>query len=73
MGKTTRLTTDIFIKRAKERFGDKFNYDKTVYKNNRTKVTIICPEHGMFDIRPYDFLKSKFGCPKCADVFTCTR
>lgn len=69
MGKTTRLTTDIFIKRAKERFGDKFNYDKTVYKNNRTKVTIICPEHGMFDIRPYDFLKSKFGCPKCADVF----
>ena len=59
MGKTTRLTTEIFINRAKE----------TVYKNAATKVRITCPKHGIFEIRPGDFLRSKFGCPKCADLY----
>lgn len=69
MGKTTRLTTEIFINRAKEKFGDKFTFEETVYKNAKTKVRITCSKHGIFEIRPGDFLRSKFGCPKCADSY----
>ena len=36
-----------------------------VYKNSTSKISIICPEHGEFLIRPSDFLQGK-GCPKCA-------
>ena len=62
-----KYTRDDFIHLAKEKFGDLFSYDKTVYVNTKRKVTITCPVHGDFQIRPYDFLRSKFGCPKCAD------
>lgn len=41
MGK--RLTTESFIKRAKEIHGDKYDYSLVQYINSRTKVKIICP------------------------------
>lgn len=42
-------TSEEFITKAKEVHGDKYNYSKTDYYNNKTKVTIICPKHGEFD------------------------
>ena len=69
MGKTTRLTTEQFIELSKKRFENRFSYEKTIYKNGRTKVLITCPVHGDVFVTPHDFLTSKFGCPKCADVF----
>ena len=66
MGKTTRLTNEEFIRRCNERFGNKFDYSKVDYKNGQTKVCIICHEHGEFFIRPYDFLNSTMGCPRCS-------
>ena len=60
-----RLTTEEFIKRAREVHGDKYDYSKVNYVNNRTEVTIICPEHGEFLQRPDEHLKGK-GCPICA-------
>lgn len=39
---------DKFIGKAKNKFGDKFNYSKVVYVNAKTKVCIICPIHGEF-------------------------
>ncbi len=69
MGKTTKLTTKEFIEKCCKRFGDKYDCSKVNYINSNTKVCIICPEHGEFNIRPYDFLHSMFGCPKCADVY----
>lgn len=59
-----KVTTEIFIKRAQERYGDRFDYSKTRYINCRTKVCIVCPEHGEFWIRPDGHLKGN-GCPKC--------
>lgn len=53
-----------FIQRAKEIHGDKFDYSKVVYKNNRTKVCIICPEHGEFWQTPYHHLKGH-SCTRC--------
>ena len=58
------LTTEGFIKRAKEVHGDKYDYSKVEYKNCVTKVCIICPKHGEFWQRPYYHL-NKQGCPKC--------
>lgn len=55
-----------FIKKAKEKFGDKFDYSKVDYQGSRIGVIIICPEHGEFEIRPEGHLKSKTGCPKCS-------
>lgn len=43
-----KLTTQEFIEKAVKVHGEKYNYEKVEYKNNRTKVTIICPKHGEF-------------------------
>ena len=40
-----KLTTEEFIKRAKEVHGDKYDYSKVEYINSKTKVCIICPKH----------------------------
>ena len=67
MGKTTRLTTEEFIKRAKEIYKDKYDYSKVNYINKSTKVTIICPIHGEFEKYPLDFLKGQ-ECQKCSNI-----
>lgn len=59
-----RMTTEEFIRKAKEIHGDRYDYSKTVYINARTKVTIICPEHGEFVQSPRCHLQGK-GCPSC--------
>ena len=63
--KKLSLTTQIFIERAKKIHNNKYDYSKVVYKNNTTKIRIICPEHGEFWQEPESHLQGK-GCPKCA-------
>lgn len=62
-----KLTTPLnsFVERAKEVHGNKYDYSKVEYKNNRTKVCIVCPEHGEFWQIPDNHLKGH-GCGKCA-------
>lgn len=57
-------TSEIFIEKARSIYGDKYTYDKVNYKNNKTPVTITCPVHGDFNVRPDNFLHNH-GCPKC--------
>ena len=57
-------TTEEFIKEAKNKYGDKYDYSKTIYINARTPVCIICPEHGEFWQTPNDHLHG-YGCKKC--------
>lgn len=64
-GRFDRLDTELFIDKAKEVHGDKYDYSKTVYINARNKVCIICPEHGEFWQNPASHLQG-LGCPKCA-------
>lgn len=54
-----------FIKRAREVHGNKYDYSKVEYINAKTKVCIICPEHGEFWQKPSDHLNG-CGCKKCA-------
>ena len=60
-----KLTTEDFIRRAKEVHGDKYDYSKVDYIDNRTKVCIICQEHGEFWQQPRNHLLGQ-ACPKCA-------
>lgn len=57
-------TTEEFIKKARSIHGEKYDYSKTSYVNNRTKITIICPEHGEFKQTPHNHLAGQ-GCPYC--------
>lgn len=58
------MTTEEFIKKAKEVHGDKYDYSKTKYVDSKTKVSIICPEHGEFELIPSLHLKG-CGCHVC--------
>lgn len=60
--------TNDFIQKAKEIHGNKYDYSKVEYKNNHTKVCIICPEHGEFWMKPIDHINGH-GCPECARKF----
>ena len=58
------LSTKEFIKKSVIIHGDEYDYSKTIYKNAKTKVTIICKKHGEFNILPFNHLKGQ-GCPIC--------
>lgn len=60
-----RMTQDEFVKRANEVHNFKYDYSKVEYKNAKTKVCIICPEHGAFWQTPEKHIKREQGCPKC--------
>jgi len=60
-----KITTNMFIEKAKEIHGNKFDYSLVNYKNNYTKIEIICKEHGSFEMLPSNHLFKKQGCGKC--------
>lgn len=56
--------TEEFIEKARKVHGNKYDYSKVEYINSKTKVCIICPEHGEFWQTPSIHLRS--GCYKCS-------
>lgn len=58
-------TVEWFIKQAHGVYGDLYDYSQTEYENNHTPLTVVCPEHGPFDVFPSSHLRGA-GCPKCA-------
>lgn len=58
-------TTEQFIEEARKVHGDKYDYSKVNYTNNRNKVEVICSKHGPFMISPHLHLRFR-GCPQCA-------
>jgi|LauGreDrversion4_2_1035121.scaffolds.fasta_scaffold01332_5 hypothetical protein len=63
MGK--RLNTESFIEISNELHNKKYDYSLVDYKNNKTKVHIICTEHGVFEQMPINHIHGKSGCPFC--------
>ena len=59
-----KLTTEEFIKKAQALHGDRYDYSKVDYVDNKTKVCIICPKHGEFWQIPHVHLQGK-GCLNC--------
>lgn len=59
-----RLTKELFIKKAKQIHGNKYNYENVKYVNNTTKVLIVCPIHGEYYITPDSHLRGR-ACKLC--------
>ena len=59
------MDTEYFIEKAREKYGDKYDYSKVIYVNNYTPLIIICREHGEFKQASRHHLKG-CGCPKCS-------
>ncbi len=56
---------EVFIKKATDKHGDKYDYSKVVYKNNTTPVNIVCNKCGtVFSKTPKSHLIGA-GCPDC--------
>ena len=62
-------TTQEVIKEFKDIHGDLYDYSLVEYKTDKTKVKIICKEHGMFEQEPRGH-KIGQGCPKCKYINT---
>lgn len=59
-----RLTTDEFIARSREVHGDRYDYSLVEYVRNHRKVTVICREHGPFDVAPSAHMNG-VHCARC--------
>ncbi|MDC3320777.1 endonuclease domain-containing protein [Hyphomicrobiales bacterium] len=59
-----RTNIEDFIFKSKKSHKNKYDYSEVIYKNNRTKVNIICPIHGRFKQEPDNHSKG-VGCPRC--------
>ena len=64
MKRGVRLTTEEFIRRAKEKHGDTYGYELTNYVDHRTPITIICKVHGAIQMLPNTHLQGP-GCRQC--------
>ena len=67
-----RKSNDEFIGEAQLIHHNRYDYSKVKYINNKTKVCIICPDHGEFWQIPSDHLNGK-GCPQCAGNVRCDK
>jgi len=61
------ITKEIFINRAINKYGNKYNYTKLIYNGFQNKTIFNCPIHGEFTQTPHEHLRSKHGCQKCGN------
>jgi very-short-patch-repair endonuclease len=59
-----QLTTEQFIERARAVHGERYVYDAVDYHGHRVRVTIVCPKHGPFSMKPSRHIGGR-GCRKC--------
>ena len=65
-GDRFRASLQGFIEKSQKVHGDKYDYSKVEYINCRSKVCIICPEHGEFWQTSNSHVTGGCGCPVCA-------
>lgn len=58
------ITQNEFIEQAKKVHNNKYNYDNIKYINKKTKISIMCNKHGIFEQTPIKHLSGQ-GCPFC--------
>ena len=59
-----KKTKQEFIDEARGVHGDWYDYGHVDYRGSKTKVTIVCPEHGPFEQTPSKHLYGQ-GCSVC--------
>lgn len=55
---------EVFLEKAKEKFGDKYTYDLSKYETLNSKIKVTCPEHGTYEQTARIHLETE-GCPRC--------
>jgi len=58
---------EVFLSKAKEAHGNKYDYSKVQYVNSLTEVCIICPEHGEFWQKAGQHWRGS-GCRRCSGI-----
>lgn len=61
---THTLITETFISKSRKIHGDKYDYSMVEFSENNKPVSVICPKHGVFNIKPYRHCRGT-GCPRC--------
>lgn len=61
-----KLTQEQFIEKCYDKHHNRYDYSKTKYVNNKTKIIVTCPNHGDFEILPYNHSDGEQGCKLCA-------
>jgi hypothetical protein len=62
--------TRSFVLKSKEKYGDKFSYNKTEFKSIHDECVITCDNHGDIVITPIYHLNSECGCYNCCNNFS---
>lgn len=57
-----------FLEKCQEVHGDRYDYSDVVYTKALEKVTIICREHGSFEMGASAHYNRGSNCPKCSRV-----
>jgi len=60
-------TPEDFLRKSRDRHGDKYDYSSVNYVDAKTRVSIKCRIHGMFSQLPSQHIKVTHGCDRCAD------
>ena len=53
-----KITTEKFKDKFTSHYGNGYCLNNTVYINSDTKLTIMCEQHGVFEITPYKLFKN---------------
>ena len=61
----SKITTELFIEKAKLIHGDKYDYSKVEYNGCKHNIIILCLIHGEFEQRPDMHLRG-YGCKNCS-------
>ena len=67
MRRSRTLSTETFIINAKKVHGDKYDYTKVNWIDHKSKVIIVCPQHGIFSQSPTTHLNGS-GCRDCGYI-----
>lgn len=61
------ISRDVFLARARARFGDHYDYESIIYKSFKTPIRIHCREHPVKQIviTPEKHLQTTGGCKFC--------
>ena len=62
-----RITQQVFLERAKQRFGDQFDYSGIQWRSYKSPVNIRCRKHPVQEITitPEKHLQTTGGCRHC--------
>lgn len=64
MGATVKRSTETFIRDASAVHDNYYMYDRAVYVDSKTKLTVTCKEHGDFEITAQKHIQGQ-GCKYC--------